>query len=145
MRRTILDISTTAQVAVIDSLNFLVGLRLSLHRIENAEASPIEDKLRAFTDRSFLLIDHPRRDTTTRNHRSSDRRDQKTSLEALDHILRSQIDLHMSLVVVPGIDRSSEGWRRELRAELLDVLQGVNQQCLLPVTQELRGDAQAFF
>jgi hypothetical protein len=36
----------------------------------------------------------------------------------------------------------------QVRKELLErigVLQGVNQQCLLPVAQELRGDARPFF
>jgi len=118
LRQTGLNVETTVRIAVIDRLNFLLGLRLGLHGID-AEDRPLrEDDLASFVTRRFLLIDHPLRNATMRRSRSSSWDDHKTSLEALDQLLRST-DLGVSLVVVPGVDRTAGGWRNALRKHLV--------------------------
>ncbi|SIR08524.1 AAA domain-containing protein, putative AbiEii toxin, Type IV TA system [Aromatoleum tolulyticum] len=119
LRRTVFDIGSTARVAVIDRLHFLVGLRLALHGINAEDKLPSEGDLASFFGGSFLLVDHPRRNATVRRPHSQIWADQQTSLEALDHLLQNRSDFEVGLIVVPGADRSAGGWRSELRAHLV--------------------------
>jgi predicted ATPase len=119
MRRTLLDAKTSARVAVIDGLNFFIGLRLSLHGIDADDQPPREDDLASFVGRRFLLVDHPRRNPTGRRPRSARWADHQTSLEVLDQLLQNRSDLGVSLIIVPGADRSAGGWRNTLRSHLV--------------------------
>ncbi|WP_313250754.1 AAA family ATPase [Stenotrophomonas indicatrix] len=119
LRRTVLGVETSARIAVIDRLNFFIGLRLGLHDIDAEDQPPREDDLASFVGRHFLLVDHPRRNPTGRRRHSSRWADHQTSLEALDQLLQNRSDLGVSLIIVPGADRSAGGWRRNLREDLV--------------------------
>lgn len=119
LRRTLLDVETSARIAVIDRLNFLIGLRLGLHGIDAEDQPPREDDLASFVGRRFLLVDHPRRNPTGRRPHSPRWADHQTSLEALDQLLQNRSDLDASLIIVPGADRSAGGWRNNLRMHLV--------------------------
>ncbi|SOU05861.1 AAA family ATPase [Xanthomonas arboricola] len=119
MRRTLLDVKTSARIAVIDRLNFFIGLRLGLHGIEAEDQPPREDHLASFVGSRFLLVDHPRRKPSGRRPHSPRWADHQTSLEALDQLLQNGSDLHVSLIIVPGADRSAGGWRNTLRRHLV--------------------------
>lgn len=120
LRRTLLDVDTSVKIAVIDRLNFLVGLRLGLHGIDAEDRPPREGDLASFVGRRFLLVDHPRRNPTGRHPHSPRWADHQTSLEALDQFLQNRSDLDVSLIIVPGADRSAGGWRNNLRQHLVD-------------------------
>ncbi|WP_398305810.1 AAA family ATPase [Zoogloea sp.] len=119
LRSTLLRVETSARIGVIDRLNFFIGLRLSLHGIDAEDQPPREDDLASFVGRRFLLVDHPRRDPTGRRPHSQRWADHQTSLEALGHLLQNQSDLGVSLIIVPGADRSAGGWRNNLREYLV--------------------------
>lgn len=119
LRRTVLDVETSARIAVIDRLNFLIGLRLGLHGIDAEDQPPREDDLASFVGRRFLLLDHPRRNPTARRSHSPRWADHQTSLEALEPLLHNRSEPDVSLIVVPGADRSAGGWRSALRGHLV--------------------------
>lgn len=119
LRRTLLDVETSARIAVIDRLNFFIGVRLGLHGIDVEEQPPREDDLASFVRRRFLLVDHPRRSPTGRRPHSPNWADHQTSLEALHQLLQNRSDLEVSLIIVPGADRSAGGWRSTLRGHLV--------------------------
>ncbi|HDV6325688.1 TPA: ATP-binding protein [Burkholderia cenocepacia] len=119
LRRSVFDVAKTARIAVIDRLNFIVDLRLYLHGIDVEDRSPGQDDFSSFSAGRFLLVDHPRRNTTGTRPHSPLWSDHQTSLEALDHLLRGGSNLDLSLIVVPGADRSAGGWRKELREHLV--------------------------
>lgn len=119
LRRTVLGVESTARIAVIDRMNFFVGLRLGLHGIDAYDQPPREDDLASFVGRCFLFVDHPRRNATKRHPNSPRWADHQTSLEALEHILQNHSDIEAALIVVPGIDRSTGGWRNALREHLV--------------------------
>lgn len=119
LRRTVLDVETSARIAVIDRLNFLIGLRLGLHGIDAEDQPPREDDVASFVGRRFLLVDHPRRNSTGRRPHSPRWADHQTSLEALDQLLQNRSEVDVSLIVVPGADRSAGGWRKALREHLV--------------------------
>lgn len=119
LRRNLLDVQTYARIAVIDRLNFFIGLRLGLHGIDAEDQPPREDDLASFIGRRFLLVDHPRRNPTGRRPHSPRWADHQTSLEALDHLLQNRSDLGVSLIIAPGVDRSAGGWRNNLREHLV--------------------------
>lgn len=119
LRSSFFNVETSARIGVIDRLNFFIGLRLGLHGIDAEELPSREDDLASFFGRRFLLVDHPRRDSTGRRPHSQRWADHQTSLEALDHLLQNQSDLGVSLIIVPGADRSAGGWRNNLREHLV--------------------------
>lgn len=119
LRRTVLGVGTTARVAVVDRLHFLLGLRFALYGIDAEEQPPREEDLESFVGRGFLLVDHPRRNATGRRPHSPRWADHQTSLEALDRLRQNRSDLEVSLIVVPGADRSAGGWRNALREHLV--------------------------
>ncbi|ALL70291.1 hypothetical protein K788_0001365 (plasmid) [Paraburkholderia caribensis MBA4] len=119
LRRSDLDLATSARIAVIDRMNALVGLRLYLHGIDVEDRPPHEDDPASIVARRFLLVDHPRRNTTGRLPHSPRWADHQTSLDALDHFLQNQLAFDMCLIVVPGADRSASGWRRAMREHLV--------------------------
>jgi predicted ATPase len=119
IRRSTFNVETAAQISVIDSLHFFVDLRLYLHGIHVEHQSNYHVH-ESFSANRFMLVDHPLRNVA--GQRSQPRRwaDQKSSLEALDNLLQSHSLTDMSLVVVPGVDRSAGGWRNELRKYLVN-------------------------
>lgn len=119
LRRTILGVETSARVAVIDRLNFFVGLRLGLHGIDAEDQPPRENDLASFAGSRFLLVDHPRRNPTKRRPHSPRWADHQTSLEALDQLLQNRSNLDVGLIIVPSADRSAGGWRNALREHLV--------------------------
>jgi len=119
LRRTVLSMETSTRIGVIDRLNFFIGLRLSLHGIDAEDQPPQEDNVAYFVSRRFLLIDHPRRNTTGRLSHSPRWVDHQSSLDALDNLLQNGSDLGASLIIVPGVDRSAGGWRNRLREHLV--------------------------
>ncbi|CAE6827627.1 AAA family ATPase [Xanthomonas arboricola] len=119
LRRTHLNLETSARIGVIDRLNFFVGLRLGLHGIDSEDHSPREDDLASFVGHRFLLVDHPRRNSTKQPPHSPKWADHQTSLQALDHLLQNWSTFGVSLIVVPGADRSAGGWRNDLREHLV--------------------------
>lgn len=118
-RQAVLNVQTNARIAAIDRLSFFIGLRFGLYGIDAEDRAPHADDISTFVDRRFLLIDHPRRNTTGQMPRSPRWADHQTSLEALDYLLQSLPSFEMGLIVVPGVDRSTGGWRNTLREHLV--------------------------
>lgn len=119
LRRINLNLETSARIGVIDRLNFFIGLRLGLYGIDAEDHPPREDEISSFFGRRFLLIDHPRRNLTRQRPHSPRWADHQTSLEALVHLLENWSTLGMTLIIVPGSDRSAGGWRNNLREHLV--------------------------
>lgn len=119
LRRNLFNVETSARIRVIDRLNFFICLRLGLHGIDADDQLPRKDNLASFVGRRFLLVDHPRRDSTGRRPHSPGMGDHQTSLEVLTDLLENQSDLGVSLIIVPGADRSAGGWRSNLREYLV--------------------------
>jgi len=119
LRRTLLRTESNVRVAVVDRLNFFVGLRFGLYGIDAEDRPPREQDLEAFTDRRFLVVDQPHRRTSAQRPESARWADQETSLQALDQLLQRGSGFGLTLVVVPGVDRTSGGWRQTLRRHLI--------------------------
>ncbi|MBR8207782.1 ATP-binding protein [Burkholderia cenocepacia] len=119
LRKSVLGVATTARIAAIDRLNFIVDLRLYLYGIDVEDRPPKQDDFSSFGASRFLLVDHPRRNATVRRPHSPLWTDHQTSLEALEHLLQRGSNIDLSLIVVPGTDRSAGGWRKEMREHLV--------------------------
>ncbi|WP_321901760.1 AAA family ATPase [Burkholderia cenocepacia] len=119
LRKSVLGVATTARIAAIDHLNFIVDLRLYLYGIDVEDRPPRQDDFSSFGASRFLLVDHPRRNVTVRRPHSPLWTDHRTSLEALEHLLQRDSNIDLSLIVVPGTDRSAGGWRKEMRQYLV--------------------------
>lgn len=119
LRCSALDLETATRVVVMLRLNFLLGLRLKLHGIEVDDVSGREDGLASLVSHRFLLIDHPLRIPTARRTDSLRWSDQQSSLQVLDQLLQSQSEIGVSLIIVPGADRTVGGWRNSVRQHLV--------------------------
>lgn len=118
LRRKLFNIDTKTRVGVRDRLKFFIVLRMRIYDIAVDDQRPQLHDLPTFTNHGFLLIDHPRRTANLPASQAPQWADLQSSLEALEH-LRHQTEIGPALIVVPGQDRSVQGWRRELREYLV--------------------------
>lgn len=119
VQHALINSNTFAHIAVLDRLNFFIGLRLFLHSIDTNDDTSNVDDPEFFRGSDFLLIDHPSRATSGRHQYLSRWADCQSSLQALDYIGRALSYSGATLVIVPGVDRSAKGWRNNLRSELV--------------------------
>jgi predicted ATPase len=116
MRRPFVDVTRYAmQVTVFSEIDFFVGLRFALHDIR----ATVEQSTRTWEplESEFVLIDHPLRNPAGAKQPGPFRSAPHNSLEILDEIVsRAQ----MGLAVVPGADRSAQGWRGKVRRRLVE-------------------------
>ncbi|MFC4653933.1 AAA family ATPase [Rheinheimera marina] len=119
LRRSVLNLETFANIAVMDHLNFIIRLRLALHGIDAVDRQSHGDDIRSFVDHHFLLLDHPHRKPRGQRLFSFKWEDHHSSLEALMYLQEIRSNFDDGLIVVPGADRSAKGWRYHLREELV--------------------------
>jgi len=112
-------VSNAAAIGPVEQLEFPIKLRLMLYNVEATTLPPRLDNVAYRFQKAFLLIDHPKREISPHRNTSDALTEQYTALQALDYLLTQDAKFDAALIVVPGSDRTSQGWRKQLRQHLV--------------------------
>jgi len=91
--------------------DFALRLRLAMRNIEVRARAEVPE-----SDDSFILINHPRHLLSRKQSLENFQRPfDICALEGLDRLLQGEKQFGWALAVIPGIDRSAKGFRRDMR------------------------------
>ena len=109
-----------AQISPSDRLAIFAQIRIALLGIPVEIVDRQHDWAGSDLRSCHILIDHPHRRSVSKYPGDWPIWSLDSSIAALERLFRTQVKFGAALVVVPGADRTSTGWRHQLREELVD-------------------------